>query len=186
MLELLEGKNVNLRTVERDDAGFLAEFNNDIGVWGEYEPVDEQRSKSDLMKRLDNPSNYELFCEIKRFIIQRKDGTNVGVINHWLFQPFKWMGISYCISPSERGKGYVTEAVQLMIDYLFLSQNIVCIRTITNVGNKASQRVLKKVGFSVEGTVRKAGFVRGLWADYYIHSILREEWKEPKILTKTA
>jgi RimJ/RimL family protein N-acetyltransferase len=27
-------------------------------------------------------------------------------------------------------------------------------------------------------------FVWGKWADGYLYSILREEWKEPKILTR--
>jgi len=28
-------------------------------------------------------------------------------------------------------------------------------------------------------------FMRGEWRDAYLYSVLREEWKEPKILTKT-
>jgi RimJ/RimL family protein N-acetyltransferase len=28
--------------------------------------------------------------------------------------------------------------------------------------------------------------MRGEWRDAYLYSILREEWKEPKILTKTT
>jgi len=40
--------------------------------------------------------------------------------------------------------------------------------------------------FKKEGTVRKSFFMRGEWRDAYLYSILREEWKEPKILTKTT
>jgi ribosomal-protein-alanine N-acetyltransferase len=54
----------------------------------------------------------------------------------------------------------------------------------TNVKNRASQRVLEKTGFKLEGTCRKTNFVRGVWTDNYLYSILREEWKEPKILIK--
>jgi RimJ/RimL family protein N-acetyltransferase len=71
-----------------------------------------------------------------------------------------------------------------MVDYLFLSKDIVRIEATTNVGNKASQRVLEKAGFRIEGTIRKLTLVRGVWTDHYLHSVLREEWKEPKILTK--
>jgi ribosomal-protein-alanine N-acetyltransferase len=53
------------------------------------------------------------------------------------------------------------------------------------VGNKAAQRVLEKAGFKVEGTIRKLSFVRGEWTDRILYSILLEEWKEPRILTKT-
>jgi len=45
---------------------------------------------------------------------------------------------------------------------------------------------LEKVGFAKEGTIRKFFFMRGEWRDAYLYGILREEWKEPKILTKTT
>jgi RimJ/RimL family protein N-acetyltransferase len=44
---------------------------------------------------------------------------------------------------------------------------------------------LEKTGFKKEGLIRKAAFIRGDWRDLFIYSILREEWKEPKILTRT-
>jgi RimJ/RimL family protein N-acetyltransferase len=88
--------------------------------------------------------------------------------------------------PSERGKGYGAEATQLMVDYLFLSKNIVRIQTTTNVANKEAQKTLKKVGFKAEGTIRKLSFVRGEWRDKILYDILIEEWKEPKILTRTT
>jgi RimJ/RimL family protein N-acetyltransferase len=57
------------------------------------------------------------------------------------------------------------------------------IQATTSIRNKGSQRVLEKVGFTREGTIRKS--VGGARRDAYLYSILREEWKEPKILTKT-
>jgi RimJ/RimL family protein N-acetyltransferase len=73
-----------------------------------------------------------------------------------------------------------------MVDYLFLSRDLVRIQATTDLRNKASQSLLEKIGFKREGTLRKSYFVRGVWTDCYLYSILREEWKEPKILTKTT
>jgi RimJ/RimL family protein N-acetyltransferase len=73
-----------------------------------------------------------------------------------------------------------------MVDYLFLSRDLVRIQAHTDVNNLASQKVLVKVGFQKEGMIRKGAFIRGKWRDFYLFSILREEWKEPKILTKTT
>jgi RimJ/RimL family protein N-acetyltransferase len=88
--------------------------------------------------------------------------------------------------PSERGKGYCSEAVKIMVDYLFLSKDTGRIQAQTDPRNTASQKVLEKVGFKKEGTLRKNFFTRGEWRDAYIYSILREEWKEPKMLTRTV
>jgi RimJ/RimL family protein N-acetyltransferase len=57
------------------------------------------------------------------------------------------------------------------------------IQATTSIKNKGSQRVLEKAGFTREGTIRKSA--RGARRDAYLYSILREEWKEPKILTRT-
>jgi RimJ/RimL family protein N-acetyltransferase len=183
---LLEGKNVDLRVIERDDIDFMVDCFNDIDFWGEYEPVVEQKSKTERLKQFDSPSNWAILTERKRFMIQKRDGTRVGFISHWVAQPSGVMEIGYHIILNERGKGYGTEAVQLMVDCLFLSRNIVRIEAGTDVRNRASQKVLEKAGFKIEGTIRKSAFVRGEWTSAYLYSILREEWKEPKTLTKTA
>jgi len=177
---------VNLSVLEKDDIDFMVECWDDIDFWGEYNPVARQTSKSEWIKDIDNPTDLEKVDELKRFIIQKKDGTRIGIMWHNFIVPYWLMQIACFLVPSERGKGYGAEATQLMVDYLFLSKDIGHIHTVTNVKNKMAQRVLEKVGFRVEGTIRKFHLVGGVWTDYYLLSILREEWKEPKILTKTA
>ena len=183
---MLEGKTVNLRVADKEDVDFLVECNNNINWWiSQFPHVDEQISKSEL-KYFDNPSNLTTLTESKWFIVQKKDGTKIGLMNHRLILPPRWLEISYGLTPNERGKGYGTEAVQLFVDYLYLSKNIARIQAIINVRNIASQRVVEKAGFQREGTIRKAFFFGDELSDYYLYSILREEWKEPKILTRTA
>ena len=95
------------------------------------------------------------------------------------------MEIGYILAPSERKKGYGSEAIKIIVDYLFLSKELVRVQAITGVDNFASHRVLEKAGFTKEGIIRKSAFIRGVWQDGVLYGILREEWKEPKILTKT-
>jgi len=172
---LLKGKNVNLRIVEKEDLSLVAEWLNDPEVFGVFNPL-IQHSKTELEQWYD-----KLSAEGRWFFIEKKDGSKIGEIHH-----LKDMEIGYGLVPSERGKGYCTEAVKIMVDYLFLSKNIVRIYALTNVRNVASQKVLEKAGFKKEGVIRKSLFVRGEWRDRCIYGILREEWKEPKILTKTT
>lgn len=175
---MLEGKNVNLRVEEKEDLPLVAEWLNDPEYFGAYNPL-MQLSKSELEKEYD-----KLTPEKKWFLIEKKDGSKVGTIGH--FPAGRIPEIGYALIPSERGKGYCTEAVKIMMDYLFLSRDIVRIQAHTDVRNEASQKVLEKVGFKKEGTVRKFSFIRGEWRDLVLYSILRGEWKEPKILTKTT
>jgi ribosomal-protein-alanine N-acetyltransferase len=178
---LLEGKNVNLRIMEKEDLPQFAEWVNKPEVFGEYNPL-RVMSKTEAEKMLESP------LELKPFIIEKKDGTKIGFITHFyeLHVAGKQLEIGYSLVPSERGKGYCTEAAQLIVDYLFLSKETPYIQAVTHIKNVASQRVLEKVGFKKEGIMRKRFYIRGEWTDMVTFSILREEWKEPKILTKAT
>jgi RimJ/RimL family protein N-acetyltransferase len=180
---LLEGKTVNLRVMEKEDLPLFVEWVNKPEVFGEYNPL-HQMSKTEAEKVLDNPS------DIKPFVIEKKDGSKIGFIFHFhvlhLGTGTRQLEIGYTLVPSERGKGYGTEALRIIVDYLFLSKDIMRIQAQTDQRNVASQKVLEKVGFKKEGTLRKNFFMRGEWTDDYIYSILREEWKEPRVLTKTT
>ena len=179
---MLEGKLVNLRVMEKEDLPLGAEWINNIEFLGEYmSPL--QLSRAELEKSLESTP-----FETKTFIIEKKDGSKIGYIMHFnMLTPYaKMQEIGYALVPSERRKGYCTEAAQLMVDYLFLSKDIARIQALTHTKNVASQKILEKVGFKREGTLRKSLLVRGEWSDTFIFSILREEWKEPKILTKAT
>jgi RimJ/RimL family protein N-acetyltransferase len=174
---LLEGKTVNLRVVEKEHLSLLLEWFNDPQITGAFEPLDPQRSKKEFEDRYE-----KLGPDQKFFLIEKKDGSKIGSIGH--YSTGSMLEIGYSIIPDERGKGYCTEAVQIMVDYLFLSRNVVRVQAHTSIRNKASQRVLEKSGFQKEGTFRKEYFVRGEWVDSCVYGILREEWKEPRILTR--
>ena len=177
VFKLLVGKNVNLRIVEKEDLPLLKEWKNNVDFIGEYQSISQE-----TMKNLEK--QYEELTEEQWFFIEKKDGTKIGTISH---RPvFGTQEIGYAILPSEREKGYCTEAVNIMVDYLFLSKNIPRIQSHIDARNVASQKVLENVGFKKEGTFRKEYFVRGEWRDSCTYSILREEWQEPRVLTKIS
>ena len=163
--------------MEKEDVPLLNEWGNNPEYYGETEWGTQ-------VSRTEDEKTYEkLPPDTKVFFIERKDGTKVGLINHRLTGTL--LEIGYGLVPSERGKGYCSEAVSILVDYLFLSRDVVRIQAQTDVRNVASQKVLERNGFKREGTIRKAGFVRGEWRDRFLYSTLREEWKEPKMLTRT-
>ena len=185
---MLEGKNVNLRIAEKEDIPLTAEWWNSLDFNGDYDIFPRQTSRAEIEKRFEKELSDPGPFEIKDFIVEKKDGSKIGwMVHYYMLHPAgKRLEIGYALLPAERGKGYCTEATQLMVDYLFLSRSVARIQAHTDVENLASQRVLEKAGFKREGIERKVTFVKGELHDSYLYSILREEWKEPKILTKTA
>ena len=172
---MLKGNRVNLRLMEREDMLILKEWVNNPDFVGEFEPV-SQETRRDLEKQ------YDALTEGQWFFIEKKDGAKIGYVAHFLRNNRVELG--YSLVPDERGKGYGTEAVKIAVDYLFLSKSIMRIQVETDPKNAASQRILQKAGFMKEGEIRKSFFCRGEWRDSVLFSILREEWKEPRIIGK--
>jgi ribosomal-protein-alanine N-acetyltransferase len=172
---LLEGKNVNLRIAEKADIFLIMRWWGDTHYMGKYQDV-MTKTRLELEEIMLKDTSF--------YIIEKKDGVEVGHINGWMIG--KTIELGFALISSERGKGYGTEAIQLIVDHLFLTKDIVRIQVTTDVRNMASQRVLEKVGFVKEGTMRKYFYAKGKYRDHFLYSILREEWKEPEILTNQA
>ncbi|RKR80886.1 RimJ/RimL family protein N-acetyltransferase [Mucilaginibacter gracilis] len=71
-----------------------------------------------------------------------------ALIGYWLGEPF-W------------GKGIMTEALKLMVNYCFETFDLVRIQAGVFEGNPASMQVLQKAGFIKEGISKKALFKHG-------------------------
>jgi len=173
---LLEGKSVNLRIMEREDLSVLRGWDNNPEFMGEFEPLREE-TRTDLERTYDN------LKDAQWFFVENKDGAKIGYIAHFLAAGEVELG--YFIVPNERRKGYVSEAIKTVVDYLFLSKNIVRIQAKADPENFASWKALENSGFTREGILRKTCYCRGQWRDDCMYSLLKEEWKEPKVLTKT-
>ena len=158
--------------MEKDELHILAGWTNDVEFMGEYETQDTTTYLENLYSK---PG-------AQWFFIEKKDGNKIGWVIKYL--EGKRTTIGYGVVPNERGKGYATEAAKIIVDYLFLTKNIVVIQADTGTENSVSQKVLKKVGFQKDGVIRKHFISSGKWRDSFLFSILREEWKAPKILKK--
>jgi RimJ/RimL family protein N-acetyltransferase len=79
------------------------------------------------------------------------------------------------------GRGYATEAVQLLVDYLFAAKQRHRIHLVIVPENAASRRIAEKCGFVLEGTVRGAFFNDGHNHDVLLYSLVRTDprgWHE--------
>jgi RimJ/RimL family protein N-acetyltransferase len=161
------------------DIMLIAKWLNDQEYMGDYQET-KQRSADELKRDMIIHANWKLFI-----IIKKNNGRKIGTVNAQMVKPRIWE-IGFALVPAERGKGYGAEALQIILDHLFQTADAVRIQAHTDVKNTASGKALTKSGFTKEATMRKLGYCRGMYGDEYLYRILREEWKEPKILTKTA
>ena len=85
--------------------------------------------------------------------------------------------IGYCIGRPWQGKGYMTEALEAVMAFLFDEVGAGRIESQHDPDNPASGRVMIKCGLLPEGLLRKADWSNQGIVDACMHAILREEWE---------
>ena len=93
------------------------------------------------------------------------EGIAIGDVAVGIHDRGRQATIGYSIMSSYQGKGCATEAVATVIDALFTEPAIHRIIASIDPANRASQRVLDKLGFRFEGRSLSSVFVRGEWVD---------------------
>lgn len=77
-----------------------------------------------------------------------------------------------------RDKGFGTEAIALLLDYLFLEKEFTWVGFTTWSGNPRMIKVGEKLGFRLEARIRRCIYVFGDFYDKIQMGILPEEWRE--------
>lgn len=84
--------------------------------------------------------------------------------------------IGYCFAEQAWGRGYATEAAHALLGWAFDTLDLNRVQAETDTRNLASARVLEKLGFTLEGTLREDCVVDGDGSDSWVYGLLRREW----------
>ncbi len=90
----------------------------------------------------------------------------------------KQVEIGYTLDKDFRGKGYATEALSSVIDFLINTLNKHRIIASIDPTNSDSIRLIERLGFRKEAHFIESLFFHGKWVDDIIYAILAKAWKE--------
>ncbi len=172
----LKGERVKLRRLRRSDASSMARHAHDKAISryttlpypyrleGAYEFI--KLSQAHFRKK----EAYELGIVV--------DGNVVGTMS--LFNIDRKNGkaeMGYWIGREFWGRGLVTEAARLIMRFGFEEVGLERIFALVMHPNRASSKVLERLGFSYEGRLRKDALQNGRRMDHLVYGMLAEEFK---------
>jgi RimJ/RimL family protein N-acetyltransferase len=106
-------------------------------------------------------------------------GEIVGNVNlHRFFERNRRCEIGYAIAGTHQGKGYATEALTALIEYGFRELDINRFEADINPANRASARVLERLGFRLEGLMPERWITCGKTEDTAFYGLLKRYWEE--------
>lgn len=85
--------------------------------------------------------------------------------------------LGYAIDAEHRGRGYMTEALQLALRHAFRTLRLHRLEANVEPGNEASLALVRRAGFTREGFSRRYLKLRGRWRDHERWALLAEEWR---------
>jgi [ribosomal protein S5]-alanine N-acetyltransferase len=116
-----------------------------------------------------------------RLAIDRvSDGAFIGWcgLTRWN-RDYRSASLGYCLEESAWGQGYATESARALVDWAFHTLDLNRVQAETDTRNVASARVLQKIGFLREGTLREDCVVDGEVSDSWVFGLIRRDWEAP-------
>jgi len=85
-------------------------------------------------------------------------------------------GFGYVLKRGFWGRGYMTEALRVVLDFCFAKLELNRVEADCFAINPASGKVMEKAGMVREGIARQSRKIKGVWQDCVMYGILREDY----------
>ncbi len=182
----IEGSRLRLRPVEEPDLPQLMAWvvEPEVLYWWDDEMADLDEARAEFLAPDEGGPREGYIIEVIEDLVaggRPVGGRPVGYIQWWhrYYDPdYHWTaGIDIFIGePDARDRGVGTEAVRMLLGYLFEVRKLHCVTIDPEVANARAIRSYQKAGFRLDGVLRHHEFIRGTYIDTQMLSILEDEW----------
>ncbi|AIL12704.1 hypothetical protein IM40_02885 [Candidatus Paracaedimonas acanthamoebae] len=177
-LTLLETPRLYLRSLMLEDVEDVYAYAKDPQV-SKYVTWETHKTQTETYEFIQNFA-FKKYAEgeLEPYgIVLKEENRIIGTVGcSWQKKKDNTMSMGYVLAREYWGKGLMTEAAQALLDYAFKSQKPYLIMAWCIAENKASSRVMQKLGMTFEGCLRGRIFRYGKHWDMDVYSILQKEW----------
>ncbi|HAC58383.1 MAG TPA: GNAT family N-acetyltransferase [Rhodobiaceae bacterium] len=148
-------------------------------VWG---PNSIAQSKQAIRSFLDDQNdrqraNFDLAVVSRQVTKRGKKPRLIGAVGLKLADQDNRTGeIGYVLHPDFWGQGLALEAARALAHAAFRDLGLQRLVASCDQRNKASARVMEKLGMRREGAFRQSKYIQGAWRDEYLYAVLAEEF----------
>ncbi|MCA1061578.1 GNAT family N-acetyltransferase [Rossellomorea aquimaris] len=176
---LFETERLVLRQITMENVDFLYELytSDDVLKYFGMSPI---QSKDVVVSMVENyEKQLDLGGPMRFAIVEKQTDKMIGTCGfHGISKAYKRCEIGYDLIPDQWGKGIMGEALSPLLNYLFMDKGMNRIGAVIVPYNKASSRVVEKLGFKQEGLLRDYILQGDHAYDAYMYSLLKKEWLE--------
>lgn len=113
-----------------------------------------------------------------QFMIETLEGVTVGTLNtHNVNRRNGTFYYGLAIHPDHRRKGYAADAIHLVLAYFFNERRYQKANAEVYSFNEASIRLHERLGFTLEGQLRRMVYTGGEYHDVLVYGLTKEEFE---------
>jgi ribosomal-protein-alanine N-acetyltransferase len=187
-LPVLTTPRLTLQIAGPEDASRCAQFNRDnaefLKPWeprliaAQLDPNALREVRAAAVNHARNGTGYSFA------ILPRDGGAGVPIVGWLEFSNvvrgiFQSCNMGYKLDRLMQGQGYMNEAAQAGIAYLFGTQRLHRIAAAYMPHNQRSANVLRRLRFTVEGSAKAYLFIAGQWRDHVLTSLINTDLDAP-------
>jgi [ribosomal protein S5]-alanine N-acetyltransferase len=151
--------------------------------WSTFEPMhnlDYYSERVQAQKLADLLKHPDKMKEILFGIFDKETNVLVGQISLYGFKPKPFLSalIGYGLDEAATKKGYMQEAIQLLIKEAFERLELNRIEAYIAPNNTASIRVAQRGGLQYEGLLKELLYINGKWCDHALYAITKSQYNE--------
>ncbi|MCX6174866.1 MAG: GNAT family protein [Ignavibacteriales bacterium] len=175
----IETERLILRKITVDDVNDIFEYASipDVTTFVLWDTHKTKQDSIDFVKIADEQFNNNI--SLIWGIVIKSENKLIGTIDLRNWNTIHNCGeIGYVISKKYWNKGYVSEAIKVVIKFGFEVLHLNRIEAHCEEENIGSWKVMEKCGMKYEGTLREKVFIKERFRSMKMYSILKREWKE--------
>ena len=173
----LETERLILRKLRPEDSDALYAIFSDkqtLEYWGHAPYTQKQQAVTSIQEHLAFWDAGKSLC----MAIEHKASAGlIGTISLFNFyEDSRRAEVGYILSRPHWGSGIMSEALVAILGYAFIDLNLNRLEADIDPGNAASARLLKKMGFQLEGLLRERWIVGDLVTDTELYGLLHSDY----------
>jgi RimJ/RimL family protein N-acetyltransferase len=172
----LQTARLRLRSLEPRDVPALSAYRSDLEVarFQSWTPPYTHAQALELIAEMQaRDLNTPGWTQIA--IADLETDALIGDIGWRRFEPLH-AEIGFTLSSARHGQGFMREALEALLTHGFSSLGLHRVVAGTDVRNTASQSLLRRLGFRLEGVSRESWLEDGMWFDECQYALLERDW----------
>jgi [ribosomal protein S5]-alanine N-acetyltransferase len=168
---------LQLREFTREDLDGIFGYSSDPKVtrYLFFEPRDRERT-AEYLEDLLASQRQRPRTRFELAVTEKESGALIGACDLSLIET-RVADLGYMLGHPHWGKGYATEVARILTDAAFHQLRAERVISTVDVNNKASIRVLEKIGMRWEAIYRKHRRAKNRWWDCHLYALPRTVWE---------